>query len=103
MAKRRAKGHAASLGLTKGLQCLLLPLHFSPLAPFLACNEEPTVASVTKVFMTRVRLKTRNAGRKRKNALENHGTTPTRAAFFGEEEATAESSETSTAASRSSK
>jgi hypothetical protein len=42
------------------------------------------MASVTKVYMTRVRLKTAKAGRKRKNALENHGTTPTRAAFFGD-------------------
>lgn len=42
------------------------------------------MASVTKVYMTRVRLKTAKAGRKRKNRLENHGTTPTRAAFFGE-------------------
>ena len=44
------------------------------------------MASCTKVFMTRVRLKTAKAGRKRKNALEKHGTTPTRAAFFGEAE-----------------
>lgn len=42
------------------------------------------MASVTKVHMTRVRLKTAKAGRKRKNALEKRGTTPTRAAFFGE-------------------
>lgn len=42
------------------------------------------MASVTKVYMTRVRLKTAKAGRKRKNALEKHGTTPTRAAFFGD-------------------
>lgn len=50
------------------------------------------MASCTKVFMTRVRLKTAKAGRKRKNALEKHGTTPTRAAFFGEAE-TAEKAE----------
>lgn len=42
------------------------------------------MASLTKVFMTRVRLKTAKAGRKRKNALEKKGTTPTRAAFFGD-------------------
>lgn len=42
------------------------------------------MASITKVYMTRVRLKTAKAGRKRKNRLENHGTTPTRAAFFGD-------------------
>jgi hypothetical protein len=34
--------------------------------------------------MTRVRLKVRKMGRKRKNALNNQGTTPTRAAFFGD-------------------
>jgi hypothetical protein len=34
--------------------------------------------------MTRVRLKTRKMGRKRKNELENKGTTPSRAAFFGD-------------------
>lgn len=45
------------------------------------------MASCTKVYMTRVRLKTRKAGRKRKNALENHGTTPSKAAFFGEADA----------------
>lgn len=42
------------------------------------------MASCTKVFMTRVRFKTRNAGRKRKNHLDNHGTTPSQAAFFGD-------------------
>ena len=42
------------------------------------------MASITKVYMTRVRLKANKAGRKRKNKLNNHGTTPTRAAFFGE-------------------
>ena len=43
------------------------------------------MASPTKIYMTRVRLKTKKAGRKRKNKLANHGTTPTRAAFFGDE------------------
>ena len=42
------------------------------------------MASPTKVYMTRVRLKTRKAGRKRKNRLENHGTTPSRAVLFGD-------------------
>lgn len=44
------------------------------------------MASITKVHMTRVRLKVRNAGRKRKNQLNNRGTTPTWSAFFGESE-----------------
>ena len=42
------------------------------------------MASITKVHMTRVRLKNRNAGRKRKNQLNNRGTTPTWETFFGE-------------------
>ena len=42
------------------------------------------MASPTKVYMCRVRLKTKKAGRKRKNKLANHGTTPTKAAFFGD-------------------
>ena len=42
------------------------------------------MASPTKVYMTRVKLKTHKAGRRRKNRLENHGTTPTWAAVFGE-------------------
>ncbi len=42
------------------------------------------MASPTKIYMTRVRLKTKNAGRKRKNRLQNHGTTPSFAAFFGD-------------------
>ncbi len=42
------------------------------------------VASLTTIYMTRVRLKTHKMGRKRKNQLENRGTTPTRAAFFGD-------------------
>lgn len=42
------------------------------------------MASPTKVYMTRVRLKTHKAGRKRKNHLNNHGTTPTWDAFFGD-------------------
>ena len=47
------------------------------------------MASPTKVYMTRVRLKTKKAGRKRKNRLENHGTTPTRAVFFSDVKAKA--------------
>jgi hypothetical protein len=43
------------------------------------------VGSLTHVYMTRVRLKTKKAGRKRKNAIEHKGSTPTRAAFFGDE------------------
>jgi hypothetical protein len=46
------------------------------------------VASPTKIYMTRVRLKTKNAGRKRKNRLENHGTTPSKAVFFGDAQPT---------------
>ncbi len=42
------------------------------------------MASVTHVYMTRGRLKNRKMGRKRKNALENKGTTPSRAALFGD-------------------
>ncbi len=42
------------------------------------------MGSVTHVYMTRVRLKTRKMGRKRKNALTNKGSTPSRAAFFGD-------------------
>ena len=42
------------------------------------------MASPTKIYMTRVRLKTKKAARKRKNRLANHGSTPSRAAFFGE-------------------
>lgn len=42
------------------------------------------MASPTKVYTTRIKLKTRKAGRKRKNKLQNHGTTPTKAAFFGD-------------------
>ncbi len=45
------------------------------------------MGSVTHVYMTRVRLKTRKAGRKRKNAIEAKGSTPSRAAFFGDEPA----------------
>ena len=42
------------------------------------------MGSVTHVYMTRVRLKVRKMGRKRKNQLNNQGSTPTRAAFFGD-------------------
>ena len=56
--------------------------------------KESDVASPTKVYMTRVRLKTRNAGRKRKNLLDSRGTTPTWEAFFGEDGADAAASST---------
>ena len=42
------------------------------------------MASPTHVYMTRVRLKTRKAARRRKNRLHNHGTTPSRAVLFGD-------------------
>ena len=41
------------------------------------------MSSPTKAYMTRIKLKTRKAGRKRKNKLANHGSTPSKAAFFG--------------------
>jgi hypothetical protein len=50
--------------------------------------EECKVASPTKIYMTRVALKNHKMGRKRKNQLNNKGTTPTRAAFFGDDVAT---------------
>lgn len=34
--------------------------------------------------MTRQRMKVKKMGRKRKNRLENYGSTPTQAAFFGD-------------------
>lgn len=42
------------------------------------------MASPTKVYMTRVALKTHKAGRKRKNRLNNRGTTPAWDVFFGD-------------------
>lgn len=42
------------------------------------------MASVTHIYMTRVRLKTHKMGRKRKNQIESRGSTPSRAAFFGD-------------------
>ncbi len=42
------------------------------------------MASITKVYMRRVRLKQRKMGRKRKNRLENQGTTPSKAELFGD-------------------
>ena len=47
------------------------------------------MASPTKVYMTRVALKTHKAGRRRKNRLNNHGTTPTWETFFGDGQPTA--------------
>ena len=43
------------------------------------------MASLTKIFMTRNRIKLRSSGRKRKAKLRKQGTTPTRAALFGDE------------------
>ena len=42
------------------------------------------MGSLTHIYMRRVQLKTRKMGSKRKHALENHGTTPTRAEVFGD-------------------
>jgi hypothetical protein len=42
------------------------------------------MASATAIYMTRVKLKNHKAGRKRKNRLNNKGTTPTQAALFGD-------------------
>jgi hypothetical protein len=42
------------------------------------------VASPTQIYMKRARIKSKKAGKKRKQHLEKHGSTPTRAAFFGE-------------------
>jgi hypothetical protein len=42
------------------------------------------MASATTIFMTRVRLKVRKQGRKRKNQINNKGTTPTQSALFGD-------------------
>jgi hypothetical protein len=41
-----------------------------------------TVVSTTHRYVTRIKLRQRNAGRKRKNALEKKGSTPTREVFF---------------------
>ncbi|MBN1962706.1 MAG: hypothetical protein JW841_17375 [Deltaproteobacteria bacterium] len=48
------------------------------------------MASLTRIFMTKVRNKMRKMGHKRKSKLENQGSTPTRAAFFGDTKATKE-------------
>lgn len=42
------------------------------------------MGSPTRIHKTRKRLKKHNAGRKRKNQLDNRGTTPTKAAVFGD-------------------
>ena len=44
-----------------------------------------TVASSTKVYKVRKRIKRRKMGRKRKNELARKGTTPPLAVFFGDE------------------
>jgi hypothetical protein len=46
------------------------------------------MASPTKVYMTRVRLKMHKSGRKRKNRLARHGTTLPKSVFFGDTEPT---------------
>ena len=43
------------------------------------------MASLTKIYMTRVALKIKKMGRKRKNQLNTRGTTPSKAVFFGEQ------------------
>ena len=45
------------------------------------------MGSLTHIYMTRVKLKQHNMGRKRKNQLNTHGTTPSQAIFFGDIEA----------------
>jgi hypothetical protein len=42
------------------------------------------MASASKVYKARKRLKARKTGRDRKNKLEKCGTTPSRAVFFGD-------------------
>jgi hypothetical protein len=42
------------------------------------------MASWTQVYMTRKRIKAKKMGRSRKKATERNGSTPTRAAFFGD-------------------
>jgi hypothetical protein len=44
------------------------------------------MASSTQVYKTRKKLKKRKAGRKRKNEIARKGSTPSRAAFFGDQE-----------------
>ena len=44
------------------------------------------MASATKIYKCRQRLKRRKAGRKRKNRIEREGSTPTRAALFGDKD-----------------
>lgn len=42
------------------------------------------MASATKVYKTRKRLKQKSLGRDRKNRLDREGTTPSQAVFFGD-------------------
>ncbi len=42
------------------------------------------MASPTQIYMKRARIKSKKAGKKRKVQLDKHGSTPTRAAFFGD-------------------
>ncbi len=42
------------------------------------------MASATKVYKARKKLKARKQGRKRKNRIARHGSTPAKAAVFGE-------------------
>lgn len=45
------------------------------------------MASPTQIYMKRARIKSKKAGKKRKVQLEKHGSTPTRASFFGDTKA----------------
>lgn len=71
---------------------LAMPVQGGLLARLATCREGRwpasrkgfVMASPTHVYMTRVRLKTRKAARRRKNRLHNHGTTPSRAVLFGD-------------------
>ena len=48
------------------------------------------MASLTRIYMNRVRLKVHKMGRKRKNHQAHVGSTPTRAALFGDAPVTQE-------------
>ena len=53
------------------------------------------MASCTKVYETRCRIKSKNMGRRRKNKVAREGSTPSRAVFFGD--AAKQPAQTSTA------
>ena len=42
------------------------------------------MASISRMTKAKVRMKQKKAGRSRKKANERNGTTPTKAAFFGD-------------------